>query len=95
MEQETQKNIETKGTGFGIASLVLGIISIIFLYYIIISIISAILAVIFGIVAIKRGDRTFGKNRSSIRNSFINNYFIIILIFKSIRCINFHDTRLV
>lgn len=61
MEQETEKNIQAKSTGFGIASLVLGIISIIFLYYIIISVISAVLAIVFGIIALRKDDRTFGK----------------------------------
>ena len=61
MEPETNKDLETKGTGFGIAALVLGIISIIFLYYIIISIIAGVLAVVFGIIALKKGDRSFEK----------------------------------
>ena len=61
MEQETEKSLETKGIGWGIASLVLGIISIIFLYYIFISVISAVLAVVFGIVALSKGDHALGK----------------------------------
>lgn len=62
MEQEEKKIIDNnKGIGWGIAALVLGIISIVFLYYIIISIISAVLAIVFGIVGISRGDHSFAR----------------------------------
>ena len=54
---ESKQNIEAEskteqlnpGTGYGIAALVFGIISIVFLYYIIISVLSAILAIFFSL----------------------------------------------
>lgn len=61
MEQENKNSIETKGMGWGIASLVLGIISIIFLYYIVISILAAVLAIVFGIIGKTKGDNSFAK----------------------------------
>ena len=68
MESEKQENVEQKnitssnsGLGYGIAALIFGIISIVFLYYIIISVLSAILAIVFGFFAVKQEDKGLGK----------------------------------
>ena len=58
---ETQKNQDNASIGWGIAALILGIISIVFIYYIIISVLSAVLAIIFGSIALKKGDKGLGK----------------------------------
>ena len=66
---ESKQNIEAEskteqlnpGTGYGIAALVFGIISIVFLYCIIISVLSAILAIVFGFQASRKGDKGIGK----------------------------------
>ena len=60
MELEEQKGVEQSsnaGIGFGIASLVFGIISIVTLMFIIISVLTAILAIVFGFMAMKKGDK--------------------------------------
>lgn len=59
MELEEQKVQEPTSTsvGWGIASLVFGIVSVLSLLFIIISILTAILAIVFGFIAMKKGDK--------------------------------------
>ena len=54
MEPETQNSLEPTSMGWGIASLIFGIISIVSLIFIIVSIISAVLSIIFGFIAFKK-----------------------------------------
>ena len=49
------------GKGFAVASLVMGILSIIFLPFIVISVGMGIAAIIFGIMAKNRGDKTMSR----------------------------------
>ena len=49
------------GKGFGIVSLVTGILSIIFIEFIIISIAFAIISIIFGVIGIKKGNKGLSK----------------------------------
>ena len=60
-EQKPKAEQTNPGTGYGIAALVFGIISIVFLYYIIISVLSAVLAIVFGFQAVRKGDKGMGK----------------------------------
>lgn len=55
-KQDVQEKTNSS-VGYGIASLIFGIISIVSLCFIIISIISAVLAIIFGFIAIKKEDK--------------------------------------
>lgn len=52
---------KNSGKGFGIASLIFGIVAIVFTEFIIISIICAALAIIFGLVGKNHGDNGFSK----------------------------------
>ena len=61
MEPETQNSLEPISMGWGIASLIFGIISIVSLIFIIVSVISAVLSIIFGFIAFKKGDKGLGK----------------------------------
>ena len=54
---EPQKNQDNASIGWGIAALILGIISIVFIYYIIISVLAAVLAIVFGFIAMRRNDK--------------------------------------
>ena len=56
-EQKPKAEQTNPGTGYGIAALVFGIISIVFLYYIIISVLAAVLAIVFGFIAMRRNDK--------------------------------------
>lgn len=49
------------GKGFAVASLVMGILSIIFLPFIVISVGMGLAAIIFGIMAKNRGDKTMSR----------------------------------
>lgn len=49
------------GKGFAVASLVMGILSIIFLPFIVISVGMGLAAVIFGVIAKNRGDKTMSR----------------------------------
>lgn len=60
-EKKSSSGAINEATGYGVASLVFGILSIVFLYFIIISILSAVLAIVFGFTAIRKGDKGFGK----------------------------------
>lgn len=51
----------TNGKGFAVASLVMGILSIIFLPFIVISVGMGLAAIIFGIMAKNRGDKTISR----------------------------------
>lgn len=51
----------SNGKGFAVASLVMGILSIIFLPFIVISVGMGIAAIIFGIMAKNRGDKTMSR----------------------------------
>lgn len=51
----------SNGKGFAIASLVTGILSILSLAFIIVSIGFAICSIVFGMLAKKRGEKTFSK----------------------------------
>ena len=55
-EQEVQEKTNSS-VGYGIAALIFGKVSIIYLCFIIISIMSAVLAIIFGFIAVKKGDK--------------------------------------
>lgn len=48
---------KSNGTGFGVASLVTGILSIIFIPFIIISLGFGIMAIIFGVISLKKGNK--------------------------------------
>lgn len=50
------------GVGYGTASLVTGILSILFIQFIVISIILAIAAVVFGILGIRKGNKGLSKS---------------------------------
>ena len=60
-EKKSSSGTINEATGYGVASLVFGILSIVFLYFIIISILSAAISIIFGFTAMKKGDKGFGK----------------------------------
>ena len=60
-ENKVSSRAINEATGYGIAALVFGILSIVFLYFIVISILSAILAIIFGFTAMRKSDKGFGK----------------------------------
>lgn len=60
-ENKVSSGAINEATGYGVASLVFGILSIVFLYFIIISILSAAISIIFGFTAMKKGDKGFGK----------------------------------
>lgn len=49
------------GKGFGIASLVTGILSIVFIEFIIISIAFAIMSIVFGVIGLKKGNKGLSK----------------------------------
>lgn len=51
----------SNGKGFAVASLVMGILSIIFLPFIVISVGMGIAAIIFGAIAKNRGDKTMSR----------------------------------
>ena len=50
------------GVGYGTASLVTGILSILFIQFIVISIMLAIAAIVFGILGIKKGNKGLSKS---------------------------------
>lgn len=52
---------KSNGKGFAIASLVIGILSIVFLQFIVISVIMAIVALIFGTIAKNKGDKALSR----------------------------------
>lgn len=52
---------KSKGKGFAVASLVTGILSLVFLTFIVISVGLAILSIIFGIIAKNKGDKSISK----------------------------------
>ncbi len=52
---------KSNGKGFGIVSLVTGIISILFIEFIIISIIFAVISIIFGVIGLKKGNNGLAK----------------------------------
>ena len=60
-ENKVSSGAINEATGYGVASLVCGILAIVFLYFIIISILSAAISIIFGFTAMKKGDKGFGK----------------------------------
>lgn len=54
-----EKNLN--GKGFAVASLVMGILSIIFLPFIVISVGMGLAAIVFGVMAKNRGDKTMSR----------------------------------
>ncbi len=52
---------KSNGKGFGVVSLVTGILSIVFIQFIVISIIFAIISIIFGIMGLKKGNKGLAK----------------------------------
>lgn len=59
IEIETQNTAKRTGKGFGIASLVLAILSLLFFRFIFISVILALVACVLGMIGKKKGDNTF------------------------------------
>lgn len=57
--EETNQKTTTAGKAFGIASLVISILSILFFAYIYISIICAVVGIILGYIGRKKGDKLF------------------------------------
>ena len=74
MEQNT-----SSGKGFAVASLVTGILSIIFLAFIIISVVLAICSIVFGILAKKRGEKSISKAGMAIGTVSLSITFLLFL----------------
>lgn len=55
------ENNNSKGKGYGVTSLVTGILSIIFIQFIIISVFFAIISIVFGIMGFKKGNNGLSK----------------------------------
>lgn len=67
------------GKGFAVASLVTGILSIIFLAFIIISIALAVCSIVFGIIAKNKGDKSISKAGIAIGIVSLSITFILFL----------------
>lgn len=70
------------GKAFGIASLVTGILSIVFIEFIIISVIFAIMATVFGILGLKRGNKGIAKAGLILGVSSLAVTFLLFLFLK-------------
>lgn len=77
MEQNT-----SSGKGFAVASLVTGILSIIFLAFIIVSIGLAICSIIFGIIAKKKGEKSISKAGLALGIVSLSITFLLFLFLK-------------
>lgn len=67
------------GIGFGTASLVTGILSLLFIQFIFISIIFGLSATIFGIIGMKRGNRGLSKAGMSLGIISLSITFLLFL----------------
>jgi len=77
MEQNT-----SSGKGFAVASLVTGILSIVFLPFIIISVGLAICSIVFGILAKKRGEKSISRAGIALGIVSLSITFLLFLFLK-------------
>lgn len=78
-ENETS---DTFTKGMGIASLVFGILSIVFFFFIYIQIIFALLAIVFGFISIKRNPKGLGKAGFIIGIASLSITIVLFIILK-------------
>lgn len=80
-----EEEVVVKGKGFAVASLVTGILSIVFLAFIVISIALAICAIVFGLMAKNRGETSISKAGITLGIVSLVITFVLFLFLKVLK----------